>query len=565
MKIGSGRRVPAHTREGGMNINEAIKARRNGASLDQVLGGLTENRRVRFSPRQQAKMILREAEEGEGGGGKGSLTGPAKDQILKVADQEGPKVAAAVMADVYDELPDDVKAAFDAIQGNSAPAAAPMDFDFGGGDTGGDEKAEEEPKEGATSGPDELEGAELGGGGGGDLAGGAETVESLKRRLRSAQVIGESLLRRARRLKAERDHFQSKLGLTEAESNLDVYCESGYAYDVHQQACVRVNKRVEAIVNEMMDPIDSPNSTGGKEDKEYGVGYGFPVDDDPGADDPLSGSRAATGGQSSSKFTKGGSDPLGFGGGGSVGGGGSGMGETASPHTHQSFNQAVATDRGNQGDSGGVPGNATGQASSGQCPTGYVWDDTQGLCVPATNHPTPGTPTGESMREAQRQREILRQNQSPMFERTDSLGRPILDENVHQARRANRNVQRQRRFAVSERERQARVSMIAEVFARYGVQAAKSTQLAEMYMDGDPEQRATVMRHAALDVPGDYAGAMATDVSQAAGCGPAAGAMPAPMMAPPMMGPGAGGMVASTPNYAGDVPGAEDDDEDMGY
>lgn len=471
-----------------MNIEEAITARINGASLSGVLEGLAHDRKPRIPLGVRAKRELKEA-EGENGG-KGSLTQPALDVFKEIEDKNGPNVAGAALADVKKELSPEAQSAFDAVMGTGGGGGggdmgggADIDLgslDFGGGGEAAPEKKEEPaaPESGATEGTDELE----------DLAGEKnESLKKLQKRLRYAQALGEALLRRAHREQAEKRALQKKLGLTESDTNLNRYCESGHVFDVRKRACVKCDPAVERVVNEMMDPI----STSQAADSELGTTYRAGLDNaENGEDDPISGSKARVSGLDANRFTKPSGDPLTTQAGKATDPMATKIGEDASAGlTFGSMNpRPVKMGR--------------GDGDGGVCPVGYIWDEENAACVPVTRFPN----AVESMDPYEYETiNEVRENRDP-------VGR-LLDEgaNVHQIRRGDRQKFIRSRHNVGPRQRAAHRAMVADVFERHGIEASKAMELAEC-MCGEPENADAIAQQAMGMVEPEAAGPMITQV-----------------------------------------------------
>ena len=78
-----------------MDINEALRARRDGATVDDVLAGLLEGHSVKPTVHDHFRRFM-EADE-EAGTGEGKLTKSLLDPLDKISKEEGPEVAAAAL------------------------------------------------------------------------------------------------------------------------------------------------------------------------------------------------------------------------------------------------------------------------------------------------------------------------------------------------------------------------------------------------------------------------------------------------------------------------------------
>lgn len=503
-----------------MDINEALKARRGGASVDSVLAGLMEGHSVEPTVHDHYRQLCEEDEEN---GGKGSgIAAPMVTAAKKIHDEDGEQVAGAAVAKMMDELPDGVRAAYDALQGGGMGEEYPAseeyeggggtEFDFSelGGMEGeeGEEGAEVEKPEATpeeeeafeTELAQEQEGATEAAGDQGEKNPDLTTptlkkTESLKRQLSTALHLGEALLRRALRFKAERDHFQSKLGLTESESNLDYACPDGYCYDLRENTCVKTNPRIESLVNTMMmettdgdDPIDGDKSKEGSD----GTTYDAPTGADPGADDPVTGDRAATGGATSGQFMKGGKDP---------------MKEDASPHTFQSMNPGGVKLKQGEGDI--------------QCPEGYVWDSTVGRCVPSTSFSGQEESVEESLVRMGRQHTVNPINEYHAQEPRDWMGRLIESEPQGRKRIEMGEKMQAHRYNINSKKLEARKYMVAEVLENYGVYKGTALTTATKCLDVLYERGLDVatplLREMAAMAPAGQEGALMHEVYGALG------------------------------------------------
>jgi len=508
-----------------MNIEEALRARRDGASVDSVLDGLIEGHNVKPTVYDHYRQLC---EEEEAGGDKksGGITGPMVDAAMKVADDEGDDMAGAAVKKMMDELPDGVKAAYDALSGADSGGMEMMDYpapDAGGMDyadeEGGGEEAEpfdmpDEGGEGEEAPPVEtdLEGATSAAGDEGetnpDIT--KHTAERLERQLGTALQLGESLLRRALRYKAERDHFQNQLGLTESESNLDFACPDGYCYDLRENACVKVNSRMERLINEMVmdetsdgqDPLQGDKSSEGGD----GTTYDEPTGADPGKDDPMTGDKAATGGVGSGQFTKGGKDPM-------TGGKGS-MAEDASPHTFQSMNS--------DGD-GGHPA-ATHIMSMRD---GHPLPADQFVDNEHAEAPSHGGGDDDDSKEESLSRMGARHTINPLNEHfhqepRDAFGR-LIEEAVPQGRQRIENQQKMQdhRYNISAKKLEAHKAMVAEALQNYGIYKGTAIGLANRYLttvtESGIDAAMPILREMAGMAPAGDEGAMMSDVYAASG------------------------------------------------